>query len=299
MKLPFRIVTAGVAAALGLAGVAAPAVAKDNAGGVKASVMYDSLVSPLPANLPSVGAEANAFDEFGNEVTFSSGSGRQLTSVVVTMSSWGCMSGHWYSHDCATPAGSTFSEPITLNIYDPPASASPSTPGSLIKSVTQTFHIPYRPSASPRCTGSDAGKWWDPSSKCVNGLAVNLTFDLSDVTVPDSVVYGISYNTTDYGPSPYGSLACPAGGCGYDSLNIALSQDDPGHPSLSDVTIGSDNNPGTVWQNSPYGSEYCDAGSAGTNSFRLDSPSMPCWGVDSNNPSQAPYYVPAVQFRAG
>ena len=38
---------------------------------VKASVIYSSLLgNPLPGNSPSVGAEAYAFNEFGNQVTF-------------------------------------------------------------------------------------------------------------------------------------------------------------------------------------------------------------------------------------
>ena len=39
------------------------------------------------------------------------------------------------------------------------------------------------------------------------------------VNLPDSVVYGIVYNTRDYGPNPT-TVAGPA-----DSLNIALSTD--------------------------------------------------------------------------
>jgi hypothetical protein len=57
------------------------------AGGGGTSVIYSSLVSsPLHGNMPSVGAEAYAFNEFGNQVTFA-GTNRQLTNVVVTMSS--------------------------------------------------------------------------------------------------------------------------------------------------------------------------------------------------------------------
>jgi hypothetical protein len=101
------------------------------------------------------------------------------------------------------------------------------------------------------------------------------------VTLPDSVVYGIVYNTSHFGPVPKGeATACYAtsAGCPYDSLNIALSAD-------SDVSAGSSTS-GTVWQNSPYGSQYCDGGLAGTGTFRADSP---CWTP----------YVPAVQFKAG
>lgn len=292
MKISYRAAAAAATAAvalLGFANFAAPAGAKSP--GTQTSVIYNSVVdSPLPGNLPSVGAEAYAFNEFGNQVGFS-GTNRQLTNVVVTMSSWGCVTGHWYSGDCSTPAGATFSEPITLNIYNPPAPSS-DVPGTLITTVTETVAAPYRPSASPKC---GSGEWWDSSLKtCFNGMAFNVTFNLGSVTVPNSVVYGIAYNTSHYGYHPItDSSNCPAGGCGYDSLNIALSQDP------TNLTVGTDPNQGTVFQYSPYGSQYCDGGAAGTSVFRLDSPGVPsCWGVSAPYTS-TPYYVPAVQFKAG
>jgi hypothetical protein len=279
MKIPYCIAAVAAAALLSVVGLGGPALA-----GPGASVIYSSLVaSPLPGNLPSVGAEAYAFNEFGNEVTFA-GTNRQLTNVVVTLSSWGCVTGHWYSGDCSTPAGATFSEPIRLTIYNPPADGK-AVPGDVITTVTQTFAVPYRPSASPRCTGDNAGKWWDSSLKtCFNGAAVNVTFNLANVTAPDTVVYGITYNTSHFGYAPItDSSSCPAGGCGYDSLNIALSQDP------TNVSAGKDTVPGTVWQNSANAGEYCDGGAAGTGTFRLDSPTSACWTP----------YVPAVQFKAG
>jgi hypothetical protein len=245
--------------------------------------IYDSTVSPLPGNLPSVGAEAYAFNELGDGITFA-GTARSLGTVTVTMSSWGCQAGTWFSplHDCVTTPGATFSIPITLNIYN----AGSPTPGSLIATRTQTFTIPYRPSADHiNCTLLNAGKWYQASSgTCFNGLANNITFDLSSLSVvlPNSVVYGIVYNTSHYGPAPIGELvACytSSGGCPYDSLNIALAPV---------VTVGTKPFPNTIYQNSPYGSEYCDGGIAGVGRFRLDSPTSACWVG----------YVPAVKFKA-
>jgi hypothetical protein len=276
MKILYGVAAVAAAAVLSVVGLGGPALA-----GPGASVIYSSLVaSPLPGNLPSFGAEAYAFNEFGNEVTFA-GTNRQLTNVVVTLSSWGCVAGHWYSGDCSTPAGATFSEPITLTIYNPPAADS-ARPGSVITAVTQNFAVPYRPSASPRCTD---GRWWDASLKtCFNGAAVNVTFNLANVTAPDTVVYGIAYNTSHYGYDPItDSSSCPAGGCGYDSLNIAVSNEQ------TNVSAGTDRNPGTVWQYSSDASRYCDDGAAGFSIFRLDSPGDAC---------RTPY-IPAVQFKAG
>jgi hypothetical protein len=240
---------------------------------VKASVIYNSIIPNGPAsNLPSVGAEAYAFNEFGNSINLA-GTARHLNSVTVTLSSWACVTGAWNTNDCSTPSGATFSQPITLNIYNPSTDGG-LTAGSLITSATQTFSVPYRPSASAKCTTLGfPGKWYSSGTKtCFNGLANNVTFSFSGVTLPSSVVYGIVYNTRDFGPNPT-NVAGPA-----DSLNIALSTD-------GDVSAGSSTSD-TVWQNSPYASLYCDGGFNGVSTFRADSG---CW---------APY-VPAVQFKAG
>jgi hypothetical protein len=141
-----------------------------------------------------------------------------------------------------------------FDIYD-------STGATLLATSTQTFAIPYRPSASPKCTGEDAGKWYSPSQKtCFNGFYNEVTFSFSSTRLPNTVVYGIEYNTRDFGPAPTG-VAGPS-----DSLNIALVNE-PG-----DVTSGSDTNPGTLWE------EHSGSAFAPTAEW-------------------APY-VPAVQFKA-
>jgi hypothetical protein len=258
-----------------------PATIAGAASSTSPNVLYNSTIAPLSqlGNLPSVGAESSFFNEFGNQVTFASGNLRTLNQVTVTMSSWGCQSGSWYAGTCSTTPGATFSEPITFNIYNAPASGS-AVPGTLIATATQTFNIPYRPSASTRCTG---GRWYDSSARsCFNGLATNIIFTFNSLTVPGSVVFGIAYNTTDAGYHPVGTTACnsSSGGCGYDSLNIALSQEPP--------TVGTDSNPGKIFQNAVYAASYCDGGTAGTGFFRLDSPTCN-W---LNAPS-----IPAVQFK--
>jgi len=241
-------------------------------------VIYDSTVSPLPGNLPSVGAEAYAFNQLGDGVTFA-GTSRRLKNVTVTLSSWGCQSGHWNTGDCVTNPGATFNVPITFNIYQ----AGNPVPGTQIATVTQTFSVPYRPSAdNTNCTG---GRWYDAGSGlCFNGKAANITFDFSsqNVLLPNSVVYGIVYNTTSYGPNPIGqSAACfsTAAGCPYDSLNIALAPV---------VTVGTKPYFNTLYQDTIHPGNYCDNGLAGTGTFRLDSPTVACWAG----------YIPAAQFTA-
>ncbi len=191
------------AGALAPSTVRADPADEDGGGG---QVVYDATVRPLPANLPSVGAEAYSFTEFGDEVTFAR-SARVLDRVVVTMSSWGCQAGHWYDDTCATTRGATFSVPITFNIYGPPA-ANTITAGPIIATTTQTFEIRYRPSKDDvHCTNAHGqlGEWYDGKQKqCFNGLAANITFDFSSqhVVLPATAVFGIAYNTSHYGPHP-------------------------------------------------------------------------------------------------
>jgi hypothetical protein len=251
------------------------------------TVTYNAAVDPLPGNLPSVGAEAYAFSEFGDEVTLASGTARKLNTVQVTMSSWGCQQGNWVNKDCVTSPHATFSVPITMNIYNATSTAPGITPvlaGSRIATVTKTFAIPYRPTANlQHCNGPDLGKWWQKASNtCFNGKAANISFNFKSLglTLPSTVVIGISYDTSHYGYSPIGeSPACfsTEAGCAYDSLNIALG------PA---VTVGSKPYPDTVFQNAAFGSEYCDATPL-TGVFNLDSPTSACWSG----------YVPALQIK--
>lgn len=279
--------------ALAFAGAMAPAIA-DSSDTQESGVIYNSVISPLPGNLPSVGFESTAFNEFGNAVNFSSSSNHVLSKVVVTMSSWGCAAGIWYLHTCSTPEDASFSQPITLNVYSP--STDGVNPGAKIASVTNTFDIKYRPSASPECVGTDAGKWYDEDSKtCFNGLAQNITFNVKDVHVAGSAIFGITYNTTHYGYAPIGQGApcfSTSAGCGYDSLNVAVTQDP------TNVTVGTSVVPGKLWLASNAGGQYADNGAAGVGTFRIDSPNAaPWWGV--NDPyTSAPWYVPAIKVFA-
>jgi len=235
-----------------------------------ADVIYDSTVTPLPGNLPSEGPEAFGLREFGDGITFA-GSARKLLTVNLTLSSFACQSGKWSTGNCVSAPGATFTAPITFNIYN----AGNPVPGSQIATVTQTVTVPYRPSAdNVNCTGANAGKWYDTNSgQCFNGRAANVSFDFSSLNVllPNSVVFGVSYNSTHYGPNPIGESApcfSTAAGCTYDALNVALAPV---------VTVGTKPFFNTLYQNSVFATEYCDGGLAGVGIFRLDSPTSACW----------------------
>lgn len=254
------LLAALAAASIGLLGLGGTAAASNS------SVVYDNIPSPQPGNLASEAFEAQSASEFGGQIQLA-GTARTNPTVTVLMSSFGCQSGHWYSEDCSTTPGATFSEPITLNVYDV---GSGGAVGALLHSETQTFAIPYRPSAdSTNCTGLNAGEWYSTSdSTCYNGFATPISFNLAGYTLPNTVIVSVAFNTTHYGDAPYGEgTACFASsaGCGYDSLNVGLA---------NALTVGTDPQPNDAYLNSSWGGAYCDSGTAGTGTFRLDSG---CW----------------------
>ncbi|MFL5737516.1 MAG: fibronectin type III domain-containing protein [Actinomycetota bacterium] len=236
------------------------------------TVAFNSIPSTVPGNIPSDGFEATSASELGDYATFANDRpSSHLGTVDVLMSSWGCESGNWFSGDCVTTAGATFSEDVTFTIYENNGGGV----GPQIAQETKSFDIPYRPSADAvNCTGDDAGKWYSATdNQCYNGFATPITFDFSnqDISLPSSVIYGVAYNTTHYGDSPIGESAdcyTSSGGCGYDSLNVGVSSTTP--------TVGTDDDPDGVFQNSSWGGAYCDGGTGGTGSFRLDT-SPGCW----------------------
>ncbi|MEY2588654.1 MAG: hypothetical protein QOJ67_638 [Acidimicrobiaceae bacterium] len=269
------LLTAVPALALVGALLAGPAAqAASSASGV---TIYNSIPTPLPGNLVSQPFEAQQVSEFGDKVTFA-GTARLLKDVTITMSSWACQTGSWVLGTCASTPGATSLVPITVKLYTNDANAFS---GTSFAAVTQTVAVPYRPSASANCTGTDAGKWYDAASAtCFSGKAANVTIDFSalNVTLPNTVIYGISYNTSNYGPTPYGPLPCSSTpqGCFYDSLNVGVS---------ASATTGTDVDPDGAFLNSATASVYCDGGTAGT--FRNDH-SPACWTG----------YVPSVRFGA-
>ena len=137
--------------------------------------------------------------------------------------------------------------------------------------------------------------------------------------LPDSVIYGISYNTSGYGPSPYGygtTCALSAAGCGYDSLNVGYSESPAVPTPGTEPSVGSDPNPGTAYLQGTYANFYCDNGAGGTGTFRIDGrpDTNNCWngggpntgysyaGIEGESPvlpaDVLPYVIPSVQFNA-
>jgi len=198
------------------------------------AVAFDSIPSPLPANVPSYGLEAYSLGSIGDQVTLKPGSAHTLKSFSVVMSSWACETGGWNTKDCVTGANAVFTHPITVSFYD--------VNHALIATRTQTFSIPYRPSTHPDCVDSNGrptGAWKTSSGECKNGIARKIEFDLRSLnaTLPDTFSYEVSYNTSHHGPAPIGG----AGGA-YDSLNVGI------YDTATSPSVGSDPLPADlVW----------------------------------------------------
>ncbi len=204
--------------------------------------------------------EGDGVAEFGDEVTLA-GTARTLVSLTVLFSNYACGdSGHWYDGQCVTSSNLQFTHNITAKIYDPSNLTTP------LATVTTTQAIPFRPSADPvNCSGDPYGyasgsRWFNtqntsalhPFGTCQYSIGTLLTFDFSSlsptVTLPDTVIWTVAYNTSHSGYNPIAQPLGPgdacetsAGGCGYDSLNVGTKS----YPKAP--YAGTDVSEGEVW----------------------------------------------------
>ena len=256
----------------------------------QSQVVYDSTPNPLPGNVVSEGPEAYAFNELGDAFHLASPSSGTLGQVTVILSSWACQSGNWHSGNCVTTPGAAFSEPITINVYA--VGPGPSV-GGLLATTTQTFNVPYRPSADPVC-GNDTAygftfptQWYDSNDKtCYHGLAVPIAVDFTSQHVsplPADIIVTVAFNTTHYGYSPIGQSApcfAASAGCPYDALNIST---DTTHGVYA--LIGSPVDPKGIFVNHANAYSACSPSSSPAGVLLLDTG---CWAG----------YHPEIQVRA-
>jgi hypothetical protein len=225
-----------------------------------ATVVYNNLPKPLPGNVQSIGFEAESAAELGGQIEATG----PVTNPIVTvgMSSWACQSGGATDDTCVSSAGSSFSVPITLNVYSVGPGGSV---GTKLVTVTQTFAAPYRPSADPRCAGNGG---WFRKGDCFHGKLFKIKFtklgnNKSPVTLPANTIVSVAFNTFAHGYQPTG-VEGP-----YDSLNVALTEPLNEGEEVA-PTVGSDPAPADTYFNSTFGGFYCDGGAGGTGTFRLD-----------------------------
>jgi MYXO-CTERM domain-containing protein len=192
-----------------------------------AEVIFNSIPGTLAANYTSQPYQSQQVSEFGDRISFG-GSARQLSAASVTMSMWGRyedwnVGGQYYG--TGAYAGDGYTQRFTFNIYN---AGTGSTPGSLIGSVTQDKYIQYKPTV-----------WNLPSGSPASGIAQTISFDLSGlvlaggITLPESIVWGLAFNTQTYGVSPTG-VNGP-----YNQLNVCYNQSSSYAPTNGGVTVGS------------------------------------------------------------
>ncbi len=218
------LLATAVAAITAFAGSAASASASE--------VVYSNVPNTLAGNYASVGAEAYSYAEFGTQMELA-GTARNKPKVEVVMSAWACQFGTWNAATCETPKeNKKFKWPLTLSVYEV---GEQNAVGEKLASVTKTFAMPYRPSDDVEHCGG--GRWYQPSTKeCFHGKAFTVKFPaLKVLRLPKRVIFGISYNTSNYGPSPIGKAECSlkSAGCYYDSLNVGLAE-----PAENLLTVG-------------------------------------------------------------
>ena len=232
--------------------------------------VYDSLPNPLPYNLASLGFQATQTSEFGDYIHLA-GTNRNLQSVTVMMSIWAKNS------EYPSMPSTGFTHPITINIYNAVPASPLNTLGSLVATITETKTIPWRPEADPTCPGGTA--WRAPDTVCYNGLAFNLTFDMSslNVTLPDDIIIGVAYNTQTYGAAPLG-VTGP-----YNSLNVAVQ--------AGPASVGTDDDLDRVFWDTSTAGWYSDGGAGGVGIFREDTNWVPYGNIPFQviaNPPPAP-----------
>lgn len=202
------------------------------ASAAQAESVFNNIPDTLAGNYPSLGYQATSTQEFGNKITLG-GTNRLASSATITMSSWAKKSEY-----AAIGTATHFDHALTMNIY---AAGAGDSVGGLLGTVTQTFSIQYRPEVFS-----------------FSGIAQNVTFDLSGLglTLPETFIYGVAYNTQSHGYSPLG-VAGP-----WNSLNYAVIDTAP--------TVGIDVDTDDAYWNTSFAGFYADGGASGVGTFRRD-----------------------------
>jgi hypothetical protein len=163
--------------------------------------------------------DATGANQFGNDITLANGGG-QLSDVVVSMGNF-------------NPASQSEPLDITLNIYNPGASEPGNSvaAGSLITSDTVSVTPP----------GTSTG-YTGPGALGIDNFNATFNFTSKHVTLPDDVVYDITYNNTTVDTG----------------LNVNLSYESSSVPS-----VGADTYPGYLFVATLNGTDGATGGASG------------------------------------
>ena len=228
-----RLLSSAAAVTLAVAGVGLVAATPATAA---TAVVYDSIPDVSPPAYASLGYQATSTSEFGDYVVLG-GENRVVTEVTVGLTNWACENWAEGANPCVSTPGSSFTHPITLNLYEVDSSGATPAVGDLIESVTVDQEIPFRPSANAEECGDN--RWHsEDTDSCYNGYAFNVTFDGLNAHVGNDVIVSVAYNTQSYGVAPLG-VTGP-----YNSLNVSLANDA--------ASVGTDENLDEMYWNSTY-----------------------------------------------
>jgi len=195
--------------------------------------VYKNIPATLPGNTVSQGFECCQTSEFGGAVHFPENTPRRNPTIRIGLSSWACVFGEAEGNNCSTPSyNNKFKLAVTLNVYQMGPGNSV---GAKVITKTQTFSMPYRPTASSKCTtGESKGGWYGPDGEggkaCFHGKLFFIKFTTTGLLPESNAIITVTYNTRDYGYQPTG-VSGPA-----DSLNVALTSPNApfGPPSVGE-----------------------------------------------------------------
>ncbi len=163
------------------------------AGAAGAEVIYKNMPSKHQLD-GAEGFECCGTSSFGGEVTFA-GSLRGSPTITAGLLSFACENGS--GETCRSKSGSTFTWPITLEIYEPGVGDAV---GPLITKVTSAFKIPYRPTESSKCPEVEGTKGY--GAECFVAIAHNISFSLKGFKLPETAIIALAFNTETYGETP-------------------------------------------------------------------------------------------------
>jgi hypothetical protein len=270
-----------------------------------ANVMYSSLMTPVPPDWWS----QSGTSEIGNKINLTAGA--QLNQVTIEMDSQAVQPAEvpnpeqTYTIPGTTITVPTYQVPITLTIYAPSLTATGQA-GAVLASEQGTFEMPYLPPtnttqcaagtfsqfgpAYPTNTSPAPAEWFDPATgDCYYGVTDFVVFPFAgaNLTLPSTVIYGISYDNQTAGPA--------------QSLNVLMSTES----ADGAVTIGSDTDPSNIFASVPTGdpngvSNEISCTAIGQTFAEYNTSVNPTTGCGQTIYGSAPYLgirmVPAVEF---
>jgi PEP-CTERM motif len=147
-------------------------------------LLYSSDPAPLPSDLDSLQYFFTETTEFGDIIALAGGATSQfsLESFVVTLSNAAIESDF---EALGTSTG--YNVDLTLNLYNVGAG---NTVGTLINSFTTSTLIAWRPESDASC-----GNGGYSSPDCFLGFLSQATFDLGGQITPQSLIWGVSFNS--------------------------------------------------------------------------------------------------------